>query len=352
MAPAPAPGNGTAVTPLDDLGGELLASVSRSFSLTIRLLPDPLREPISLGYLLARTTDTIADTAPVAPAARLEHLRALLEMIKYGADPELVRPLQRDLTSRQTHDGERDLIGQLPRTLDWLEAQPPDDRWDLRRTLARIGHGQELDILRFGEGTADAPVAIATLADLDDYTYYVAGCVGELWTRLCERHLPAGWRKKDEAEMLALGKRFGQGLQTVNILRDLPEDLLAGRCYLPADLLAEHGLTVHDLRHESAKARPLVDKLRQTALAHLDAGWEYVMALGPYKLRYACALPVLIGLDTLGLMAKTSPLEAEERIKVSRSSVRGLMASAAVGAALSPWLTRLHGKLRKRAAGR
>ena len=348
-ASTPAPEKSASTTPLDDLGGDLLASVSRSFSLTIRLLPDPLCEPISLGYLLARTTDTIADTAPVAPAVRLEHLRALLEMIKYGPDPELLRPLQRDLTSRQTHDGERNLIQQLDRVLAWLEAQEPDDRWDLRRTLARIGHGQELDVLRFGEGTADAPIPLATLADLDDYTYFVAGCVGEFWTRLCERHLPTGWRKKDEDEMLALGKRFGQGLQTVNILRDLSEDLSSGRCYLPADLLAKHGLSVSDLRHAPAKARPLIDELRQTALEHLDAGWEYVKALGPYKLRYACALPVLIGLETLGLLAKTSPLEADERLKVSRSSVRGLMASAAVGMALSPWLNRLHGKLRKRA---
>ena len=350
-APAPTADPGETTTPLDDLGGDLLASVSRSFSLTIRLLPDPLREPISLGYLLARAMDTIADTTPVAPITRLEHLRATLEMIKLGPDPELIRPLQRDLTSRQTHDGERSLIKQLDRALAWLDAQPLDDRWELRRTLARIGRGQELDVLRFGEGTADAPIPIATAADLDEYTYFVAGCVGELWTVLCERHLPAGWRKKDQSEMLALGKRFGQGLQLVNILRDLPEDLSSGRCYLPADLLAQHDLTISDLRHDPAKVRPLIDQLRQIALGHLDAAWEYVKALGPYKLRYACALPVLIGLETLGLLAKTSPLEAAERQKVSRSSVRSLMTSAAVGTAFAPWLSRLHGKLRKRATG-
>ena len=333
------------------MGGDLLASVSRSFSLTIRLLPDPLREPISLGYLLARATDTIADTTPVAPATRLEHLRGLLEMIKFGADPELLVPLQRDLTSRQTHEGERALLKQLDRALNWLEAQAPEDRWELRRTLARIGRGQELDVLRFAEGTADEPLALATMEEFDDYTYLIAGCVGELWTRLCERHLSPDWRRRGHDEMLALGKRFGQGLQIVNILRDLPEDLSSGRCYLPADLLAKHGLTIPDLRHGQKRVRPLLDELRQKAVEHLDAAWNYVKALGPYKLRYACALPVLIGLETLALLAKTSPLEAGERLKVSRSSVRGLMASAAVGTALSPWLSRLHGKLRKRAVG-
>ena len=336
-------------SPLDDLGGDLLASVSRSFSLTIHLLPERLREPISLGYLLARAQDTVADTPSVPAGSRLEHLRALLDMVKYGPDPEILRPLGQALVGKQTHDGERALLQQLDRCLAWLETQPADDRWELRRTLARIGRAQELDLLRFGDATADAPKPLATAAELEEYTYLIAGCVGELWTRLCQRHLEAGWSKLGENEMLALGKRFGQGLQTVNILRDLPEDLANGRCYLPADLLAQHGLEAADLRREPARARPLLDGLRKQAVEHLDAAWEYVQALTPRKVRYACALPVLIGLETLGLLAKTSPLEASERLKISRGSVAGLMASAKVGALFNPWLNRLHGKLRKKA---
>ena len=350
-ASAPAESAKTGVSPLEDMGGDLLASVSRSFSLTIHLLPDPLREPITLGYLLARALDTVADTPGVVPGTRLEHLRALLDMVKYGPDSEILPPLKRDLVAKQTHDGERDLLKQLDRALAWLEKQPTADRWDLRRTLARIGHGQELDLLRFGEGTKDAPKPLATETELDDYTYLVAGCVGELWTRLCQRHLPAGWSKRDESEMLALGKRFGQGLQMVNILRDLPEDLANGRCYLPADLLTQHGLEVADLQNSPERARLLIDQLRRQTLDHLDAAWEYVRALTPRKLRYACALPVLIGLETLGLLAKTSPLETDERLKISRGSVKSLMASASVGAMISPWMTRLHGKLRRQAAG-
>ena len=226
-----------------DPNGDLLASVSRSFSLTIRLLPEPLREPITVGYLLARAQDTVADTPNVPAATRLEHLRALLEMVRYGADAEVLPTLQRALAAKQKHDGERDLIKQLGGCLARLEALPADDRWELRRTLARIGYAQELDLLRFGEGTSAEPKTLASAAELDEYTYLIAGCVGELWTRLCQRHLPAGWSKLGEADMLKLGKRFGQGLQMVNILRDLPEDLANGRCYLPADLLTEHGLT-------------------------------------------------------------------------------------------------------------
>lgn len=331
------------------LGGDLLAAVSRSFSLTIRLLPEPLRGPISVGYLLARALDTIADRPEIPAAARLEHLRALLAMIKLGADPELLRPLQRALSASGAPEGEQELIRKLDRCLAWLEALPANDIWDLRRTLSRIGYGQELDLIRFGAATAQAPVPLATARELDDYTYFVAGCVGELWTRLCERHLPPGWSALPTGEMLELGKRFGQGLQMVNVLRDLPSDLATGRCYLPADLLAAHGLEVRDLLAEPARARPLFESLRQLALGHLDAAWRYVRALKPHKLRYACALPVLIGLETLALLGSRSPLEAPERIKVTRTQVRGLMASALVGTAVSPWLSSLHSRVRGRA---
>lgn len=329
---------------------ELLASVSRSFSLTINLLPAELRAPITTGYLLARALDTVADSASMPAAKRLTHLRALLEMIKYGADPELLRPLQKEVGAKQEHLGERALIKELGGCLAALENSPPVDRWELRRTLARIGRGQELDIQRFGDPSAEAK-PLATAAELDEYTYFVAGCVGELWTRLCREHLPEGWSKRSEADMLALGKRFGQGLQMVNILRDLPADLAVGRCYLPADLLAKHGLDAASLKSDPAKARPLLAELYAVTLGHLDAAWEYVSALNGKKLRHAVALPVLIGLETLTLLKKNPALETVERVKMPRAVLRRLMASAALGAVLPGWLNGLHGRLRRRAGG-
>ena len=45
----------------------LLKRVSRAFYLSIRVLPEPVRRPVGLAYLLARAADTIADTAAVPP---------------------------------------------------------------------------------------------------------------------------------------------------------------------------------------------------------------------------------------------------------------------------------------------
>ena len=66
----------------EELLAGLLKEVSRSFYLTLRVLPGRIRTPIGLAYLLARTTDTIADTELVALEQRLEALRNLRERIQ------------------------------------------------------------------------------------------------------------------------------------------------------------------------------------------------------------------------------------------------------------------------------
>ena len=60
---------------------DLLRATSRSFYLTLRVLPAAVRSQIGLAYLLARTTDTIADTDILPVTQRLEALQKLRERI-------------------------------------------------------------------------------------------------------------------------------------------------------------------------------------------------------------------------------------------------------------------------------
>src|SRR5881396_1071680 len=71
--------------PASGLLTDLLKQVSRSFYRTMRVLPSAIRPQISVAYLLARTTDTLADTQIVAPAERLQALQALRERILGGS---------------------------------------------------------------------------------------------------------------------------------------------------------------------------------------------------------------------------------------------------------------------------
>ncbi|HWV98807.1 MAG TPA: squalene/phytoene synthase family protein, partial [Candidatus Acidoferrum sp.] len=174
-------------------------------------------------------------------------------------------------------------------------------------------------------------------AELDDYTYRVAGCVGEFWTRLCRAHLfPQAYLK--DSWLLAQSVRFGKGLQLVNILRDLPADLRQGRCYLPTERLASCNLQPVELLRpgNEPRLRPAYNDYLTKADFHLQAGWAYTNALprGNIRVRLACAWPVLIGHETLRLLWANNVLDPQRRISVSRRRVKRLMVRSVL---LYPW---------------
>jgi farnesyl-diphosphate farnesyltransferase len=185
-----------------------------------------------------------------------------------------------------------------------------------------------LDLRRFAGARADRIIALSVEPELDDYTYRVAGCVGEFWTKLCRAHL-FSQAPLDDAFLLSHGVRFGQGLQLVNILRDLPADLRQGRCYLPADQLTAHGLTPLDLLRPDSepKFRPVYERFLDKAGGHLAAGWDYTNALPRrcVRVRLACAWPILIGVKTLGRLRAGHVLHSGQRIKINRAEVRAVM---------------------------
>ncbi len=299
-----------------DLGGPLLASVSRSFYLSIRVLPARLRAPIGLAYLLARASDTIADSPEVPAEVRLRHLAALERMIRSGK-PDGLAELQHDIHS--SHPGETVLLCNIDRCLQWLGETNNKDRGEIVDVLQKIVRGQTLDLERFGGG--ERIVALQTAEELDEYTYLVAGCVGEFWTRLCLNHLP-DCSTLGLADLRRLGQEYGKGLQLVNILRDLPEDLRNGRCYLPETELRAAGTSPSPLVDQPSKAQPVFDRWRERALVQLEHGHEYIVALRSVRLRVACFLPWYLGLRTLRLLGQPGALARAEKIKVSRTNVR------------------------------
>jgi farnesyl-diphosphate farnesyltransferase len=333
---------------------DLLKQTSRSFYLTLRVLPRAVRAQMGLAYLLARTTDTIADTEIVPVAQRLEALAHLRARILGQSNVEL---RWNELARHQGLPAERMLLERVADALTELERLAEADRLLVRQVLATITSGQELDLRRFG-GWGETPgapsltnvaaredarptcnqiIALQTDAELDDYTYRVAGCVGEFWTRMCLGHL-LPTVLLDEVRFLADGVRFGKGLQLVNILRDLPRDLRTGRCYLPAEKLAEIGLAPAELldSRTEPKLRPLYNRYLDRAESHLAAGWNYTNTIPrrQVRLRLACAWPILIGLQTLRRLRVEPVLDSAHRIKVSRAEVRSVMLRSLVA---YPW---------------
>jgi farnesyl-diphosphate farnesyltransferase len=314
----------------------ILRSVSRSFYLSIRILPARLREPVALAYLLARSTDTVADTTQIAIEIRAEILKRLSNRIQQsGTDSSRVAPdalptrdavvdLGAPFVLKQANVSERLLLESLPNFLDWLEQLESEDRDDIRVLLKTITEGQMLDLLRFDDPTRI--LALKNAGDLDRYTYLVAGCVGEFWTHLCFRHL-RNFATMSEAKMLELGKHYGMGLQLINVLRDAGTDLHSGRCYFSEEELAAARMTPEQILREPERFQPIYRKWIDKAKRGLEAGMQYVLAIRNRRVRAATALPALIGARTLALLRDAGPTALHRKIKVPRREVRELVMS-------------------------
>lgn len=316
---------------------ELLRGVSRSFDLSIRLLPVALQAPVAIGYLLARATDTVADTTALPLAERQVLLDRMTQAIAAPhlaeESPELSR-LTQAFAAQQTDPHERALMQALPECLPLLHALSDADQASVRHVLGHITRGQQLDMARFGTRLQ----ALQTEDELSDYTWLVAGCVGEFWTELCGRHLP-GYSHLPQAEMMRIGREYGMGLQRLNILRDAGSDLAAGRCYWPIETLAQAGLTPAMLaqtvqRPDSATLTaltPLYKHWLDQTQGQLADGMRYALALKPLRLRLASALPALIGARTLALLRQAGPAALTQRVKMPRHEIRTLLGRIALG---------------------
>ena len=306
------------------MDAELLRSVSRSFYLSIRFLPAQLREPIALAYLLARATDTVADTAQISGSVRIETLKLFSSGIQGTASRAVVAELTASFVSLQENADERRLLQSLPDCLASLEMLQDADRNDIRVVLEKITRGQMLDLQRF-----DNPQeirALSTAADLNEYTYLVAGCVGEFWTRLGFRHV-RNFAGLSEDQMLALGKRYGMALQLINVLRDAGSDLRAGRCYFPEFELRAAHLIPSQILSESERFQPVYESWLEKAKAGLECGMQYSRAIQNGRVRAATVLPALIGARTLALLHAAGPMALQHTVKVPRSEVRAMIVS-------------------------
>jgi farnesyl-diphosphate farnesyltransferase len=323
-----------------DLLTGLLRDVSRSFYLTLRVLPRCVRPQIGVAYLLARATDTIADTTMVPVDQRVDALQQLRGFIAGGslAAPDLTRFVAGVETLKVTTDepnrtgcatpAEQRLLARLGEAIVAMRQFSEADQQRIRTTLDTITSGQLLDLERFAGLPQGRVRALETESELDDYLYRVAGCVGEFWTRICRAHV-FPWARLDDAGLLENGVRYGKGLQLTNILRDLPRDLRAGRCYLPITRLSSVGLRPDDLL-ESAynhSVSVIIGHYRGIAIDHLKAGWVYTNSVprSCVRVRLACAWPILIGKQTLDRLAGKSEIMAQPPVKISRRAVRKIV---------------------------
>ena len=308
---------------INDKIDNLLESTSRSFYPTLKYLPKKVRGQIGLLYLLARVADTIADSKHGDTDELLRLLRSYNDVAQ-GKSDEL--PDFSSLAEIQDNPHEAELLRNVGDVVEGLEVYPKEDIERMLECLDIIVSGQILDLERFGPANEGGNIsALNDNLELDDYTFRVAGCVGVFWTKMSLAHI-ISIPPEQEKEFFEKGVRFGKALQMINILRDIPEDLRFGRCYIPRQELDKHGMKPDDLLtpNNIGKFRPLYDEYLDLTNEHLDAAIEYIKMLPEtqFRLKASCMLPVLIGQRTVTLLRDGNILDSADRIKVTRDEIK------------------------------
>jgi farnesyl-diphosphate farnesyltransferase len=339
---------------------EILSGVSRSFYLSLAVLPRAIRSQLSVAYLVARAADTIADTRVVRAERRLELLDGLrTTLTDAGRIVPLVGEVRRELSVRSGEaqdgatDAERVLLERLGDCLRTLHGFDPGDRVRTRQVISTLITGMERDLTRFPGDAHEPVVALERMSDLDEHCYFAAGCVGEYWTLMTATHVPAV-RRLQRPDFVARGVRLGKALQMVNVIRDAARDLREGRSYFPRELLERHGLQARDLVDPArrGRARAMLEELHAIAIAHVDASFPYVLAIprAEARLRLAALWPLWIGLSTLErLRQATDPLDPEQPIKIERRDVYAIVTESTVAVGSNELLSARHRARRRRA---
>lgn len=285
----------------------LLEKTSRTFALSIPLLPEPTRREVTIAYLLFRVADTFEDATGWPRERRVEALGRLPELLA-RPDPDLAAALARQWSAEVpcANAGYRDLLAELPAVLDAFFALDPRAAALVAEHTARTARGMAGFVAR---ASADGEVVLADRGDLGRYCYAVAGVVGELLTELFllgrETLAPAA------AELRRLSPTFGEGLQLVNILKDAAADATEGRRYLPEGIARSEVL---------ALARRDLDAARAYVLELQRAGAERgLVAFTALPVRLADAT-----LDRVEASGSGSKLTREEVFAIAAEVARAL----------------------------
>jgi farnesyl-diphosphate farnesyltransferase len=302
-------------------GRDVLPAVSRTFALSIRVLPGALGRAVLAAYLLCRIADTLEDepTLPAEAKALLldELARCFEDSSSADAFPSLVQSLTGDAAHVRLAQN-TDLVFVLYRNL------PVGTQIHVRRWVGEMIAGMRKFVLLYPHG-----IRIQSLEEYREYCYYVAGTVGYLLTDLWHEHAPS----IGDSQYKVLREKcraFAEALQTVNILKDVATDAEhENSIYIPEDLLRLHGSSHATILapERLLGTREALATLVQLAWHDLEGARSYLLLIPrrAVPIRLFCVLPLLFAYATLRDLTRTpTALARREVVKISRREVKSL----------------------------
>lgn len=299
---------------------DLLARVSRTFALTIPALPERLERVVGNAYLLCRITDTIEDAAELDPAGALDFCERFIRVVGGQEDAAgFARDFAPHLAPAASAD-ERRLIAETPRVLAITAGFGVEERAALSDCVAVMGRGMAAFQQKKNVG------GLADLAEHARYCYVVAGCVGEMLTRLFVEHVPELRPRREE--LMGLAVSFGQCLQMTNILKDFWEDRAHGACWLPRDVFLAEGLDLAEVVPGDARFVRGYRRLIGLARAHAENALVYTLAIPAREtgIRNFCLWALFMAVLTQRKLLANPDFAGGEAVKIRRASVRQVVA--------------------------
>ena len=302
----------------DDFQALLLEGVSRTFALTIPQLPNELYSAVANAYLLCRIVDTIEDEVSLSPEQKRFFCSGFIKIVKTGLNSETFAIELAPLLSTQTIPAEHTLIHVLPRVIEITHKFAPAQIEALATCVETMAQGMPIFQAQ------DLSAGLATLADMDRYCYYVAGCVGEMLAKLFCHYSPEIALHRDQ--LLKLSVSFGQGLQMTNILKDIWDDAQRGVCWLPQDIFTETGFDLKSLTPETnnEQFRKGLERLISIAQEHLHDALTYTQLLPSHEtgMRNFCLWALGMAVLTLKKIKQNLNFNNSDQVKISRNSVK------------------------------
>lgn len=257
----------------------VLNKVSRSFALVIQELPEELRHPICIFYLVLRGLDTVEDDMKIPLETKLPLLHTFHEKI---SEPGF------HLTGMGEHYYII-LLEHFNKVVDEFNGLKECYQRPIRDICKRMGDGMAEFCQR----------KVVTLEDYNLYCHYVAGLVG---IGLTELFAESGLEDADVGKQVALANSMGLFLQKTNIIRDYLEDVNEGRIFWPDAVWSKYASKIEDFRDiPNRKRTDCLNYLINNALEHIPDVMDYMSRLHhPMVFRF-CAIPQVMAIATLAL---------------------------------------------------
>lgn len=325
-------------TEFPELRNIWLKEVSRTFYLSIMALPKDLHFYVGHSYLICRLLDTLEDAYDINVETKIKALDNAISCIRsidnFDKNNDIFGHLA-EISDIKPY--EKILLKNSYKIFECINTFPENVQLIIRKWTVEMAQGMK----KYAFGSDRSKAQLSSIDELEDYTYYVAGTVGEILSRLFTLDK---FKIPPEAKEIMFNNSiaFGKALQYVNIIKDSREDFEEDRCFIPADLLEKRSISLPEFFKSDRKEeiKDIYLQLISKAEKYLDDAIEYINILPRrlHKIRLFCIWPVAMAYSTLNGIKNDLDkfINSNSTYKISRKTVKNIVKKGYI-ASYSNW---------------